>query len=105
MMRLQPLHQISDADLQRIGDRLERLNRDVALAPLDLADMRPMQAGLVGEYVLGPAALEAQRPDGRAELLLNVLHQKQFAGSLVLGILVITSTEPVPRGGASDDPS
>lgn len=90
--RLQPLHEVGETAAQRVGNGLERLKRHVALAPLNLADVRPVQARLVGEDILGPAALQAQCPNGRPKLLLNVLHQKQFVGSLVLGILVITSS-------------
>lgn len=70
---------------------LERLERDVRLAALDFADVRAVQAGLVGEDVLGPAHLLTQRPDSAAELFLDVLHQEQFGGTLLLSILVITS--------------
>jgi len=65
--------------------------RDVALAPLDLTDVRPVEAGLVGEHVLRPALLLPQRAHLRPDLFLDGLHQEQFGASLFLTILVITS--------------
>lgn len=57
--RSQPLHQIDNADAQRIGDDLERLNRHVALSTLDFADVSAIQAGSVGKHILRPAPFEA----------------------------------------------
>ncbi len=86
-----PLYQIHDAHTEGIGDDLQRLNRDVALAALDLAHVRPVQAGFIGEHVLRPALFQAQPPHRRPDRFLDILHQKQFEATLVLRILVITS--------------
>ena len=37
---LEPLHQIHDPDLQRIGQNLHRLKRGIALPALDFTDVR-----------------------------------------------------------------
>jgi hypothetical protein len=107
-MQLEPLYQIGDADVQGIGDDLQRSNGGVALASLYLANVRSLQAGFIGENILGPAALQAQRLNRRSELLLDVLHQGQFRGILVLSILVITRegdrlSAINPLGGPMDE--
>lgn len=86
-----PLHQIHDAHPERIGDNLQSLNRDVALATLDFAHVCAMQAGFVREHVLRPSLFQAQPPHRRPDRFLDILHQKQFEVTLVLRILVITS--------------
>ena len=53
--------------------------------------VRPMQARAVGEDVLGPPPFLPECPHLRPDPFLNVLHQKQFGGTLLLRILVITS--------------
>jgi hypothetical protein len=49
---LQPLHQIDNPTAQGIGQDLQRLEGDVALPALNLADVRAMQPRTVGEHVL-----------------------------------------------------
>ena len=88
---LQSLHQIHNAAFQRVSNCLQRLKADVALAPLDFPDVSPVQAGFIGENILGPTLLLPQRPHFGPDLLLDVLHQKQFEATLFLTILVITS--------------
>lgn len=90
-MGLESSDQIDNPNAQCVGQGLERLERDIALPALDFSDMRPVQAGLVGEQILRPAVFLAQRTDLRPDLFLDGLHQKQCGASLVLSILVITS--------------
>lgn len=54
---LEPLQEISHSNVEGVGERLERLQRHVRLAPFNLADMRPVEAGAVRQHILGPAAL------------------------------------------------
>jgi hypothetical protein len=89
---LQPPNQILDPHVQGVRQDFERLEGDVALPALDPANVRAVQAGAVGEHVLGPSVLFAQRAHLRPDLLLDGLHQQQCGASLVLTILVITST-------------
>ena|ERR1039458_8168879 len=93
--RSQSLEQIDNPHAQAIGEDLERLKRNVALAPLDFADMRPVQTGPVGEDVLRPSVFLPQRPNVRPDFLLDGLHQEQFGATLLLTILVITSKPPI----------
>ena len=92
---LQPADQIHYPHVQRVGQDLERLEGDVALAAFDFADVRTVQTGLVREHVLRPALPHTQRTHVRPDLLLDGLHQKQCGASLVLSILVITSRTSV----------
>ena len=52
-----PPHQVHNPYIQGIGQDLERLERDVALAPFDLPYVRPMQTCLVGKQILRPSLL------------------------------------------------
>jgi hypothetical protein len=89
---LQPLHKVHDPAAQGIGQDLQRLESDVALATLDLADVRAMQTRTVGEHVLRPPIFVPQCANLGPELSLYPLHQEKFGAMLVLAILVITSS-------------
>ena len=91
IVRLQTPEKVGHRYAQRVGEGLQRLNRDVRFTTLDLPNMCPVQAGTIGEDVLRPAPLFAERPDASAELLLNILHAQQSLVTLALAILVITS--------------
>jgi hypothetical protein len=84
-------NQISDADPQRVRDNFECLQGHIALAALDLAHVRAVKAAPFGEDILVPALPFSQCPNLGSDLLLDVLHQEQFGGTLALTILVITS--------------
>ena len=88
--RSQSFDQIDNPHAQPIGEDLERLKRDVALAALDLSDMRAVQSGPVGEHILRPSLFLPQRPNVRPDFFLDGLHQEQFGATLLLTILVIT---------------
>ena len=88
--RSQSLDQIDNPHSQPVSNDLERLKRDVALAPLDFADVRPVQSCPVGEHVLRPSVFLPQRPNVRPDFFLDGLHQDQFGATLLLTILVIT---------------
>jgi hypothetical protein len=75
-MVLQLPDEIVNFDAQRIGDGLEGLDSDVRFAALDFAHVGAVQARLVAELVLRPAALETKCADCSADLLLNILHSK-----------------------------
>ena len=72
---LKAMHQIGDFDSQCVSDDLKRLNCHVALAALNLPNVRAIQSRSVGENVLRPTVLEPQRPHCLPDLLLNILHQ------------------------------
>ena len=77
--------------MKGVRERLERLEGDVRLAPLDLADVRPVQAGSVRQHVLGPAAPQPEPPHGLAQGGVELLHAAKCPGMLPETILVITS--------------
>ena len=87
------LEQFADSDAERVGDDLQCLNRHVRLSALDLADVRPVQARSVGKNILRPPLGETKPPDGCPDLLLDILHQQQFRGTLDLSIQVITCND------------
>lgn len=84
-------NQISNSHPERVRDNLERLHGHVALAAFDLSHVRAVKAASFGEDILAPAFLLSQRSNLGSDLLLDVLHQKQFGSTLALTILVITS--------------
>jgi hypothetical protein len=88
---LQSPHQIHNPHVERIGQDLERLKRDVALSTLDRSHVCPVQPRFVGKHVLRPPALLPECPHLGPDLFLDGLHQQQFGGTLFLHILVITS--------------
>jgi hypothetical protein len=53
--------------------------------------VRAVKAATFREDILGQSLLQPQSSDLSPDLLLDVLHQKQFGGTLALTILVITS--------------
>src|SRR5262249_49626057 len=65
--------------------------RDVAFPALDLADVRPVQAGLVGRPSCLPSLHLAKCPHFGPSLLLYGLHQQQFGGWSVFNHTGITS--------------
>jgi hypothetical protein len=58
----QPRHKIHDLHTQRVRDDLQGLYGDVGLAALNLAHVRPVQAGFIGKDILGHSPLEPKRP-------------------------------------------
>jgi hypothetical protein len=78
---LQPPNQILDPHVQGVRQDFERLEGDVALPALDPANVRAVQAGAVGEHVLGPSVLRSART---FDLLLDGLHQQQCGASPVI---------------------
>jgi hypothetical protein len=81
---------IPNLHAEGIRNNLKGLNRHVAFTAFDLADMRAVETGAIAENVLRPAPRETKGADGRADLLLNILHSQQFQGTLVKSIQVIT---------------
>lgn len=63
-----------NSDTECIRDDLEGLDGDIAFASLDLAHVSPIEPRAIGKDILRPMTLQAERPDRRANLLLNVLH-------------------------------
>src|SRR5437764_7485044 len=57
---LDALEEIDDLDLERLRDEVQARERDIHLAALERADLGAVKAALVGEHVLGPAALAAK---------------------------------------------
>jgi hypothetical protein len=73
---LETFHQVNNFDGQRVRNDLERLNGDVALAPLYFPDMGAIQPRPIRKHILRPPVLESKRPHLRPDLLLDVLHLK-----------------------------
>jgi hypothetical protein len=69
-------YQVPNFNTECVGDDFECLDRNVALAALDLAHVRTVQAGSVGEDILGPLPFKPKRSDGVPDPLLNILHCK-----------------------------
>jgi hypothetical protein len=88
-MRSQTSNQIDNPNVEHVRQDLERLECDIALSPLDLPDVCPVQARAVREHILGPPLFDPECPHLRSDLFLDGLHQ--CGASLVLPILVITS--------------
>jgi hypothetical protein len=87
-------HQIDNSHAERIRNDFQCLNRNVAFPALNFSHMCAVQPRFLGEDVLGQLPLYPQLSDGRSDLLLNILHAKQFRIRLAKTILVI------PRGCA-----
>jgi hypothetical protein len=94
------LNQVHDSDAERVRDDFESLNSHVGLASLNLAHVGTVQAGAIGEDILGPSLGQPQPPTGLPDVLLNVSHQQQFRGTLGKPIQVITCTN-----GGNDVPA
>lgn len=64
----EPLGEFARVDLQRLGDTDDVVQRDVALAALDLADIGPVQLAGVGERFLAEPEVGPTPAHSRAEL-------------------------------------
>ena len=60
-------HQHSERDVKRPRDAADVDQADVPLTTLHSAEVRPMDAGQLGEALLGDSAILAQPPHGRSE--------------------------------------
>jgi|HubBroStandDraft_5_1064220.scaffolds.fasta_scaffold1611930_1 hypothetical protein len=67
--------EVADFHAKSVGYDLQRLDRHVALATLDLAHVCAIQAGSVAENILRPLAFKPKRSNGLPNPLLNILHR------------------------------
>ena len=88
--KLQVPDQIMNAHAESVCNNFQCVNGHVALAALDFPDMGTVEAGAVGEDILGPSPLQPRLPNDRADFFLNLLHSSQFASTLVKSIQVIS---------------
>lgn len=63
LRRSQPFYQLPGVDLEPFGEPEDVVQADVPPAPLHLADVRPVQATVVGELFLAPAELVPSAAD------------------------------------------
>lgn len=56
---LQPAHQSTGVGVEGVGDAEDVVEAEVALAAFDLADVRPVQGGALGQLLLRQAQLLA----------------------------------------------
>ena len=66
--RLQPTHQPAGVGVEGVGDAEDVVEAEVALAAFDLADVRPVQGGALGQLLLGQAQLLTAGAHTPAEL-------------------------------------
>ena len=67
-LHLQPAHQPTSVGVEGVGDAEDVVEAEVALAAFDLADVRPVQGGALGQLLLGQAQLLAAGAHTPAEL-------------------------------------
>ena len=65
---LQPTHQPTGVGVEGVGDAEDVVEAEVALAAFDLADVRPVQGGALGQLLLGQAQLLAAGAHTPSEL-------------------------------------
>ena len=58
-LHLQPAHQPTGVGVEGVGDAEDVVEAEVALAAFDLADVRPVQGGALGQLLLRQAQLLA----------------------------------------------
>ena len=58
-LHLQPTHQPAGVGVEGVGDAEDVVEAEVALATFDLADVRPVQSGALGQLLLRQAQLLA----------------------------------------------
>ena len=59
LLHLQPAHQPTGVGVEGVGDAEDVVEAEVALAAFDLADVRPVQGGALGQLLLRQAQLLA----------------------------------------------
>ena len=52
LLHLQPTHQPTSVGVEGVGDAEDVVEAEVALAAFDLADVRPVQGGALGQLLL-----------------------------------------------------
>ena len=67
-LHLQPTHQPAGVGVEGVGDAEDVVKAEVALAAFDLADVRPVQGGALGQLLLRQAQLLAAVAHTPAEL-------------------------------------
>jgi hypothetical protein len=82
--------QIVNMHTQSVGHDFQRMDGHITFAALNFSHVSAVQAGTVGEHILGPAPPHAEGPYVCANFLLNLLHSPQFGGTLVKSIQVIS---------------
>ena len=65
---------LGDMHSQRIGQDHEGLQGEVAFAPLDFADMRPVQPRSAGEHGIWQSSPDAENHARRVNLVLQLRH-------------------------------
>ena len=65
---LQPAHQPAGVGVEGVGDAEDVVEAEVALAAFDLADVRPVQGGALGQLLLRQAQLLAAGAHTSTEL-------------------------------------
>lgn len=68
LLHLQPTHQPTGVGVEGVGDAEDVVEAEVALAAFDLADVRPVQGGALGQLLLRQAQLLAAGAHTPAEL-------------------------------------
>lgn len=68
LLHLQPAYQPTCVGIEGVGDAEDVVKAEVALATFDLADVRPVQGGALGQLLLGQAQLLAAGAHTPAEL-------------------------------------
>lgn len=62
------LEEVAGREVERRGEPVDVVERDVALSALDSADIRSVESRRVSERLLAESALSPERPDALAEL-------------------------------------
>ena len=68
-LHLQPTHQPTGVGVEGVGDAEDVVEAEVALAAFDLADVRPVQGGALGQLLLRQAQLLAAGAHTPTELI------------------------------------
>jgi hypothetical protein len=72
------LEELSGSDMERTGQFTNILQRDVALPPLDLPDITPVEIALKGELFLGQTSSFAQCTHTYVSGCVNMLENWPF---------------------------
>jgi hypothetical protein len=82
--------QIANMNAEGVCDYFQRVDRHVALATFDFADVGAIQPRTICEDILGPPTLQPKSSDDSANFFLNLLHSPKFGRTLVKSIQVIS---------------
>lgn len=104
------LDELSRRHAQGAGESTERLERDLVLAALDVADERSVHVGPLGQLLLGPTLLVAELANVSAECGCNfgsagdVSHPANFVDRCVLIDSILIAFEAKERQMSDYDP-